>query len=174
MNLRSKSIGLRFIEPSDAEFVLALRLDERYNQFLSAVAHDLAAQRVWIQTYKNDEVQGKQYYFIIERHDRVPCGTVRLYDIREESFCWGSWILNENKTRYAALESAFLVYDFGFESLRFQRSHFDVMKGNDRVIDFHLKMGARVTGEDERNIFFEISRAAVDASRHDVLVKGIL
>lgn len=165
MELSSKSIRLRLIEESDAAFILTLRLDPRYNTFLSAVVADVAAQKKWISHYKEDEAKGAQYYFIIERLDGTPCGTVRVYDMREDSFCWGSWILNENKTRYSALESAFLVYTFGFEHLGFNKCHFDVRKGNTKVISFHEKMGAYRTGEDDVDIFFEITPDAVAAAR---------
>jgi RimJ/RimL family protein N-acetyltransferase len=154
--LKSKSIQFRPITVSDAEFVLSLRLDSRYNTFLSEVGADLDAQKKWISSYKKDEALGSQYYFIIERLDGVPCGTVRLYDFCGDSFCWGSWILNENKTQYAAIESAFLVYEFGFQELGFKRCHFDVMKDNQQVISFHEKLGAVKTGEDEHNFYFEI------------------
>ena len=45
MLLESKSIRLRFVEESDAEFILKLRLDEKYNQFLSSVTADLQSQK---------------------------------------------------------------------------------------------------------------------------------
>lgn len=160
--LKSKTISMRLIEESDAEFVLNLRLDPRYNNFLSKVEASLDGQKKWIINYKNDEREKKQFYFIIERNDGVPCGTVRIYDIRNDSFCWGSWILNEDKTRYAAIESALLVYDFGFNKLKYLKSHFDVMKGNQKVINFHKKFGAVQTGEDEQNYYFEISKESVE------------
>ncbi len=161
MFLESKTIRLRLVEETDAEFILKLRLDEKYNQFLSSVNPDLQSQKDWIKKYKDEEKAKNQFYFIIERLDRTPCGTVRVYDLKEDSFCWGSWILNEDKTRYAALESAFLVYKFGFEVLGFKKSHFDVMKGNERVVSFHKNMGAKETGEDEQNYYFEITDSAV-------------
>lgn len=165
MILESKSIRLRFVEEADADFILGLRLDSRYNTFLSAVTADVEAQREWIKKYKADESKGEQYYFIIERLDGTPCGTVRVYDIRDDSFCWGSWILNESKTRYAALESAFLVYEFGFNKLGVKRSHFEVMKGNKGVIKFHARMGAVKVDEDEINDYFEITEEAVEKAR---------
>jgi RimJ/RimL family protein N-acetyltransferase len=171
MNLESKTIRLRLIEVSDAEFVLSLRLDARYNQFLSTVSSDINGQQQWIKQYKVDEVEGLQYYFIIERNDGVPCGTIRVYDLKEDSFCWGSWILNEDKTRYAALESAFLIYKFGFETLGFRKSHFDVMKGNDRVVSFHKKMGAIQVGEDKCNYYFEIDIDSVESKNKALLDK---
>jgi RimJ/RimL family protein N-acetyltransferase len=148
-------------------------LDHRYNQFLSAVAPDIEAQRHWINKYKLDEASGVQYYFIIEKHDGTRCGTVRVYDLKTNSFCWGSWILNEQKTRFAALESAFLIYDFGFNTLGFSKSHFDVMKGNERVISFHRKMGAVQVGEDLDNYYFEISKEIVDINKI-MLIKKVV
>ncbi|MCS0350735.1 GNAT family N-acetyltransferase [Vibrio ordalii] len=159
--LISKTIKMRLIREEDAEFILSLRLDERYNKFLSSVDDNLAAQKEWIRKYKQDEEAGLQYYFIIETKDSKPCGTVRLYDLKADSFCWGSWVLNEDKTKYSALESAFLIYQFGFEELGFKKSHFDVRKGNLKVIDFHKKFGAVETGEDEDNYYYEISQESV-------------
>jgi len=161
MNLESKTIRLRLVNELDAEFILKLRMDNRYNQFLSSVTADIQAQKTWINKYKTDEENGTQFYFIIEKLDGTPCGTIRVYDLREDSFCWGSWILNEDKTRYAALESAFLIYQFGFEKLGFKKSHFDVMKGNDKVISFHKKMGAVQVNEDNDNFYFEITKESV-------------
>lgn len=162
---------MRLVEENDAKFILKLRLDGRYNQFLSDVNPDLQAQINWIREYKSDEKRKKQFYFIIERLDGTPCGTVRIYDFHQDSFCWGSWILNEDKTRSAAIESAFLVYEFGFDELGFVKSHFDVRKGNERVISFHRKMGAQQTGEDELNYYFEITKEAVNVVRDRFLVK---
>ncbi len=161
MKLTSKTVSLRLITEEDAEFVLSLRTDSKYNQFLSAVSADVEQQKSWIRKYKDDEKNGIQYYFIIERNDGIPCGTVRVYDLREDSFCWGSWILNEDKTRFAALESAFLVYTFGFNKLNYKKAHFDVRKENSKVISFHEKMGAIRTGETELDILLEINEDAV-------------
>jgi RimJ/RimL family protein N-acetyltransferase len=160
--LSLKTIRLRLVEPSDAEFILSLRLDQKYNSFLSKVDNDIESQRTWIRNYKEDEANKKQFYFIIERMDGVACGTVRIYDLRSDSFCWGSWILNENKTRYAAIESALLVYRYGFDILGFKKSHFDVMKGNSKVTDFHKKFGAVMVSEDSDNDYFEITKENVD------------
>ncbi len=171
---KSKTICLRLIETKDAEFVLSLRLDSRYNQFLSAVSPDLEAQKRWITNYKPEEAIRKQFYFLIERNDGVPCGTVRIYDIRQDSFCWGSWILNESKTRYAALESAFLIYDFGFNELGFHKAHFEVVKQNQRVVSFHKKMGATETWQDDINVYFEITRHSVDEAKSKMMNKVIL
>lgn len=170
--LKSKTISLRLVEPSDAEFILKLRLDQKYNSFISAVKNDVGSQRTWIINYKKDEAEKRQFYFIIERADGIPCGTVRLYDLRSDSFCWGSWILNEDKTRYSAIESALLVYQFGFDKLGFNKSHFEVMKENIKVVEFHKKFRAVVVGEDENNFYFEITKE--DVARTSEKIKDMI
>lgn len=171
MNLVSKSIRLRLVEPTDAEFILGLRTDVELNQYLSSVGTDVSSQIEWIKNYKILEAKGEQFYFVIERLDGVRCGTVRVYDLHPDSFCWGSWILNSDKTRYAALESAFLVYDFGFRILGFAKSHFQVMKDNARVVSFHSKMGAKIVREDLDSFYFEITKEVVEDKRSNLIGK---
>jgi RimJ/RimL family protein N-acetyltransferase len=160
-SLKNQTIKLRLACESDAGFILSLRLDERLNTHLSKVEDDLNKQKEWLKQYKLEEEIGKQYYFIVERNDGVFCGTVRIYDLKDDSFCWGSWILNEDKTRTAAIESAFQVYEFGFDKLGFVKSHFEVRKNNLSVNRFHQKMGAKKTGEDEDNVYYEITKESV-------------
>ncbi|MEX9369463.1 GNAT family N-acetyltransferase [Providencia vermicola] len=154
--LKSKSINLRFIELDDAEYVLSLRKNEQYNKHLSPVNTGVTEQVEWIKEYKKREQDLKEFYFIIQRNDGVKCGTIRIYDIQNNSFCWGSWILDENKTKTAAIESALLIYKFGFDVMHFSRSHFDVRKDNTSVISFHKKFNAHEIDEDNLNYYFEI------------------
>lgn len=156
-NLSSKTVYLRLVQPEDAAFICSLRNNEQLNKFISKSTSEEDAQRDWIMNYKNRESKGEEYYFIIcRKSDDLEIGTIRIYDFKEnpKSFCWGSWILNENKTKYAAVESALLVYEAGFENLGFEQSHFEVMKGNEKVHNFHLRMGAEKISEDEDNIYY--------------------
>lgn len=156
MILQSKTIRLRAVEESDAEFILSLRINATYNKFLSSVQNDVEKQKDWIRSYKVKESNKEEFYFIIETLDKTPCGTVRVYDFQDNSFSWGSWILNEKKTRTAAIESALLVYIFGFEVLEFSHCHFEVMKGNEKVISFHEKFNATQIDEDDEHYYYEI------------------
>lgn len=159
---KNQTIILRLAEKIDAEFILKLRLDPRYNQHLSVVDSSLQKQIDWLEKYKLEEKNKTQFYFIIERLDGVRCGTVRVYDLKSNSFCWGSWILNEEKTRTSAFESALQVYNFGFKILGFEKSHFEVRKDNAPVNRFHQKMGAIKTGEDINNNYYSIDEISVD------------
>ncbi len=166
MNLNGRTVGLRLAEIDDAAFILRLRKDPLLNSHLSPTDGDLESQIKWLRLYKQREHAGTEFYFIIHRLPSLtPCGTVRIYDIREGSFCWGSWILNDQKSRYAALESAFLVYRFGFQHLGMKQSHFDVRQHNTRVISFHEKMGAQRVAEDDLDVYFHISADAVQAAK---------
>jgi hypothetical protein len=93
---------LRLIKPDDAAYVNGLRSNPTYNTHLSTVTGTVDDQRTWIEDYKSPEAQGQEFYHVIERKDGTRCGLVRLYDIEAESFTWGSWILDEKKTRRAA------------------------------------------------------------------------
>jgi RimJ/RimL family protein N-acetyltransferase len=156
MEFKSKTINFRFAEPSDAKFIHSLRVDETYNKYLSSVDDDVKKQIEWLKRYKDRENAKTEYYFIIHRNsDSKPIGTVRIYDfIKEESsFCWGSWILNQDKTKYAALECAILIYDFAFLELGYQRCHMDIRKENLKVIDFHKRFGVKIIGESDVDLF---------------------
>lgn len=151
-----RTIYFRLVEVEDAEFIHALRVDDQYNKYLSQVDDDVEKQRQWIKNYKERELKGEEYYFIIHRKDNdLPIGTLRIYDFlpSENSFCWGSWILNENKTHYAALESAMCVYEFMFDEQNYNRCHMDMRKENTGVIAFHKRFGIQIYDESEIDYF---------------------
>ncbi len=149
---------LRLVTPADAAFIHRLRMDPAYNAHLSFVTGTVEDQRAWIGRYKTREAAGAELYYVIERRDGVPCGVVRLYDIKGDSFTWGSWILNGDKPPKAALESAVLSFGAGFETLGLARAVFDARLNNARAIAFYRRFGARETKVDDVNIYFEYSR----------------
>jgi len=149
------TVRLRLAQESDAEFLLGLRLDPSRNQNISATSSDLGAQLNWMRAYSARETAGQEAHFVIEV-DRQPQGSVRLYDYRssDNSFCWGSWIIRPGASPSTAYQSAILVYDLAFGSLRFDRSHYDVRQANVSVWKFHEKMGARLVREDSLDRFY--------------------
>ena len=143
-----KHIKLRLANVEDSEFILNLRLDPELNRHVSEVENDLEKQKQWMRSYKEMERNGSEFYFIIESMQGDPYGTVRLYDFKDGSFCWGSWMIKKGSPAYAAIESALTIYEFAFYTLRFHRSHFDVRKGNKKVVKFHEGFGAKRTSSD--------------------------
>lgn len=153
-------IVLRDAVVDDAAFILSLRTDETKNRFLSRVDPALAPQQAWLERYATSTDQA---YFIIEDLQGQPFGTVRLYDPRGSSFCWGSWLLVHGAPAHFSIESALVVYHYGLH-LGFDAAHFDVRKGNRSVWQFHERFGAVKTGETEEDYLYAIDRLAIERS----------
>jgi RimJ/RimL family protein N-acetyltransferase len=156
--IEGPNLVLRLIRPEDADYVHALRTDPAYNRHLSEVRGTAEDQRRWIEDYKAREVDLRELYYVIERRDGVRCGLVRLYDIGKDGFTWGSWILDRNKTRKAALESAVLSFGIGFEGLRLPTANVDVRVENDHAQAFYRRLGMTEIRRDARDIYFAYPR----------------
>ena len=155
---KTKSLFFRLVEIEDSEFILQLRLDHNLNRYLSCVGLDIGEQQKWIENYKVRENLGKEFYYIIcNRSNNERIGTVRIYEIKEFSFSWGSWILNNKKLATSAIESACLVYDIGFNQLGLRESVFKVDKRNTGVQNFHLKTGAEFLKDDNGDFFYKFT-----------------
>lgn len=156
MILTDKSIYLRLANEFDAKFILSLRTDERLNRFITKTDSTLERQIEWLRKYKVREQDGEEFYFIVHRIDSdIPIGTARIYDFlgEENSFCWGSWILNSDKPKYAAIECICLVFDFAFFTLGFERAHIDFIKENESVINFHKRIGMTIYRQDKTSVY---------------------
>lgn len=162
--LVGKNINLRLVEVSDAKFIYDMRQDSK-SKYLSVVNSGVESQVKWIKEYKKREFKGNEYYFVIESKEKESLGLVRLYDFRDDSFCWGSWIIKDNAPSSCAIESVLSVYDFAFYELGFKRSHFDVRKNNDKVIAFHKRFGAIIIGEDNENYYFNFTLQEYNETR---------
>lgn len=167
-------LSLRLIQPGDAAYLYRLRTDPKYNAHLSPVSGTVDDQRLWITRYKDREAAGEEYYFVMERRDtREPCGVVRLYDIKDDHFTWGSWILDHHKPAKAALESVVLSFGVGFDTLGKSRALIDVRRGNGRAIAIYERLGMRRTGEDEINLYFDYTaeKFAMDRPRYMKIIR---
>lgn len=156
-----KNLVFRNANKNDAGFILSLRSDPQKSRFLSAISSELADQEDWLAKYAN---LNDQAYFIIE-YEAEPIGTVRLYDSRDDSFCWGSWILTDYRPSLAAIESALMVYAYAIDYLGFSGAHFDVRKGNERVWQFHERFGAKRIDETKFDYFYSIENSAIQMAR---------
>lgn len=167
---------LRLVEPTDAEYIFGLRSNPSYNAYLSEVSGTADDQRRWIESYKERESFGIEYYFVIERFDGVRCGVVRLYEIDADTFTWGSWILDHNKPAKAALESAVLSFGAGFGGLGRSRALLDCRLGNSRALNFYRRFGMAEVRSDKQNVYFEYPKATyeTDLTKHMSTLKSSL
>ena len=159
MIIYGKNINMRTVTTEDAEFIYNMRQNQDKTKYLSKVIGTVKSQKEWIKNYKQREEEKKEFYFVIESKDKEKLGLVRMYDFQDESFCWGSWLIKEDAPKTTAIESALQIYEFGFYNLRFEKSHFDVRKGNDKVIAFHQRFGAKIVDEDELDYFFNFEKS---------------
>lgn len=163
------NLRLRLIKACDATYVHSLRTDPAYNQHLSTLDGTILDQQRWIQAYKHREAVGQELYFIVERHDGTSCGTVRLYEIGTERFTWGSWILDHNKPRKAALESALLSFGVGFNVLGINRARVEVRDQNEHAISFYRRFGMTEVVRFGSEIHFHYSRTRFERDRSNFM-----
>jgi RimJ/RimL family protein N-acetyltransferase len=155
-----KNIDLRDVELSDAWFILSLRLDTQLNQYISKVENNLTQQEEWIKQYK---LLNRDKYFIIQSKQSHPVGTIRAYDIKDDSFCWGSWIVKPEARMYASFESIVLLYQYMFFDLGFNYTKFDVRKQNEKALAFYLRFGATIIDENDQDFFMIYYKKAFEA-----------
>ena len=160
-----KNLNLRTVAIEDAEFIYNMRQNQNKTKYLSRVTGTVESQKEWIKNYKQREEEKKEFYFVIESKDERKLGLVRMYDFQDNSFCWGSWLIKEDAPKTTAIESALQIYEFGFYSLGFEKSHFDVRKGNDKVIAFHQRFGAKIVDEDELDYFFNFEKSDYEITK---------
>lgn len=155
-----KKLILRNVSLEDSEFILDLRVDPSKSRYLNQTSSQLYDQNEWIRRYQNSHDQA---YFIIENMGEK-IGTLRLYDPREFSFCWGSWILKAGSPWDAAIESALMVYTYATDVLKFKEAHFDVRKENVAVWKFHESFGATRIREGEADFFYTLDHESIKAA----------
>ena len=149
---------MRTVELNDADFIYEMRQDQPKTKYLSNISGTFEDQKNWINNYQHREKEKKEFYFIIESKEGNKLGLARMYDFKKQSFCWGSWLIKDNAPKSTAIESALQIYEFGFHELGFNQSHFDVRKGNDKVIAFHKRFGAKIVRENDLDYFFIYSK----------------
>lgn len=173
MIIYGKNINMKTVEIEDAEFIYTMRQNQDKTKYLSTVTGTVESQKEWIRSYKQREKDKKEFYFVIESKDEEKLGLVRMYDFQDysfsgnsqSSFCWGSWLIKEDAPKTTAIESALQIYEFGFYGLKFEKSHFDVRKGNDKVIAFHQRFGAKIVDEDELDYFFNFEKSDYEITK---------
>lgn len=153
-----RNLLLTDVNVNDAEFILSLRTDVVKSKHISFVDNDIQKQNVWLNDYASFN---NQAYFIVNTNQGEKIGTVRIYDAKASSFCWGSWVLKDGAPQYAAIESALIVYSYAIDHLGFDASHFDVRKSNENVWRFHERFGAIKTGETEFDYIYTINNIAI-------------
>lgn len=158
---QTKNLYLRLIQEVDVDFLLSLRLNQNLNTYLNQVNDDKEQQLNWLKNYKQRETQGTDYYFVIVDKKLGDIGLVRVYDINyaTKTFTWGSWIIQEeNRPKYAAIESALLSLNFAFEELGLITANIDVRINNVVADNFYQRFGMTYINHDDHNKYYQLSK----------------
>ncbi|MGC1262024.1 MAG: GNAT family N-acetyltransferase [Jannaschia helgolandensis] len=151
MTLSGPVVSLRSITPGDAAFVHGLRSDPVLARHLHPVTGGIEGQVRWL---KKAEIRG---YYVIAG-PTGDCGLLRLSNLCDAGFTWGSWLLHPAmKPRRAALESALMVYRIGFDLLGLPKATFDVRRANTAALAFHDRFGATRIGATETDILYRLT-----------------
>ena len=153
--LKWKYVNLREVEISDAAFILALRTDEKKSRFLHKTENNLQKQIDYLKRYK---ALDNEWYFIIENKKGKPLGTVRIYNVNPPNFTGGSWLMTNDALPEETIEGDLILKEYAFEVLGFEKSCFEVRKGNKKVIRYHQMCGAKIVGENEIEYLFELTK----------------
>ncbi len=149
---------LRDATISDAEFILELRSHEFKKKYISETSHELDEQVRWLENYSS---KTREAYFVIETRLGAPLGTVRIYNPKGDSFCFGSWVTKPAAPVACAVESVLIVYHYALDCLGFARSYFSVRKPNRSVWGFMERFGGSRVGETEQDYLYETDLESV-------------
>ena len=120
-----KYVNLREVELDDASFILALRCDEKKARFLHKTENNLEKQIEYLKRYKTLD---NEWYFIIENKQHEPLGTIRIYNVQDNRYTPGSWLMKDGCSLAETFEGMLLADQTAFEVLGFEKGFFDVRK----------------------------------------------
>ena len=153
--LEGKYVNLREVEIDDAAFILSLRCDEKKSRFLHKTENNLEKQIEYLKRYKTLD---NEWYFIIENKQHEPKGTIRLYDIHDDQFTGGSWLMVSDALPEESIEGDILTGRYAFDVLELKASVFKVFKANKKVVRYHLFSGAKIIGETDDEYTFKTTK----------------
>lgn len=149
--IEGKYVNLREVELDDAAFILSLRCDEKKSHLLHKTENNLEKQIEYLKHYKTLD---NEWYFIIENKQHEPLGTTRMYDIHDNQFTSGSWLMKDGSLPEETLEGSLLAREMAFETLGFEKDIFHVYKVNKKVVCYHNLWGAVIIDENNDEYIF--------------------
>ncbi len=163
---------IRKVTIADAEAIIALRNDPKNNRFLSSQeALKVEDQIHWIQSQEN--LEDSINFSICDLENQVK-GTISLYNKKEGKAEFGRFICTNS---LLAIESEFLLLQFGFQHWGLEAIYCRTLKKNKKVWKQHTRYGFSLLGEDmderiqETVMVQEITSSAFDAFDYGFIQK---
>lgn len=166
-------LKFRFVEETDAEFILSLRTDPKLSRYLSNTDSDINKQKNWIRAYKSKEAAGTEYYFLYADESEQPLGLCRLYnvDTTAKSYTSGSWLAKSGIDVLISIKADLVLMQMAFETLGLKTCNIDVRKDNKKMLRYH-KQFFKITHEDEENVY--LTMGYNDFKKKELYLKSII
>lgn len=165
-SLHKYGLDVRFVQESDAKFILDLRKDPIKSKYLSYTSGKLEDQIIWIRDYKKREAEGSDYYFMYE-YQGQSAGVNRLYHIEADHFVHGSWLFSNNVPPFCSLAAAVIAREIAYEllGLVIEIDTDGIHQDNKGVLQFakfmgHEFIGSRITEQGDVFLTSKLKREA--------------
>lgn len=160
----------RLVEVEDAEFIWKLRNDETLAQYLNATSGNLEDQVKWLESYKDREALGREFYVMCLSEDKkIKYGVNRLYDIDGEEFEYGSWLFGPDAPPDKAILADLFTHSLAFEVLNLKTNNMSTQKLNKRVLRYTKSFNPTYVGEDELSYYFVYDYPTWNKRRQELL-----
>lgn len=149
-------IHCRLVNEDDAEFIVALRSNDKLGRFIHASNGSVEKQIEWTREYKKRETAGLDYYFIFSRDDE-DFGLCRIYNIdwTHLSYTSGSWVCKQNVPKTWVMLTSVIIDEIAYEILGLLINISDIRKENTKVVRFHRDViGLEQYGETDLDYLF--------------------
>ncbi len=107
----------------------------------------------------------------------INLGLVRVYDIdyATKTFTWGSWVIREdNRPKYAAIESALLSFTFAFNELNLSIAKIDVKSANSRADNFYQRFGMSYQYQEADSKYYQLTKTNYIQLKYNQYYKFLL
>lgn len=134
-NIVGRTVDLRPVEVSDAEFILTLR-NSPLGQYLHPIKISLKEEVEWIKAQRE---RAGDYFFIIQDKSGKRIGTVGLKDVAGDCGETSRFISQGSPVQNT--EANLLIMDFAFDDVGIERMEGSVAAENRKMLSLQKKFG---------------------------------
>jgi hypothetical protein len=156
--LECYGLHVRFVEESDAEFIMELRTNPNLSKYIHETAPDIELQRQWIRDYKERQNKGEDFYFMFEKPRGIKSGVCRIYDIEEDSFTVGSWIFSRQAPVGSSILADIITREIAYKLFPLKKHLFDVKRANITVNRYNETYKSELLYQNEETNYYTCSR----------------
>lgn len=134
--LEGRYVTLRSVTENDADFTLSVRQNPNITRYLPKVDHTIENQTAWIKKQRQDPAD---YFFVAWSNDKIPVGTIGIYDIKDGQAEGGR--LTSVGNALQSIEIQLLAFQFDFNILNLQKVTTIIFLENERALKLSMMFG---------------------------------